>query len=95
MKVENDLNALLPREDWVFVSHALILHGRRVCASRSPRCGSCLLADLCPKVGVGVPAAAPPRSAARADRAAVPAKSPREPKTPVRDARTTTGRRGR
>lgn len=30
----------------------LILHGRRVCTARAPRCGQCVLADLCPKVGV-------------------------------------------
>jgi endonuclease-3 len=95
VKVENDLNALLPREDWVFASHALILHGRRVCTSRSPRCGSCLFADLCPKAGVPVPAASLPRPAKRADRAASPTRSPKEPKAPVRNARTTTGRRGR
>jgi endonuclease-3 len=52
VKVETDLNALLAREDWVFAGHALILHGRRVCASRTPRCASCLLEDLCPKAGV-------------------------------------------
>jgi len=51
-KVERDLNALLPREEWVFAGHALILHGRRTCSSRSPRCPECPLADLCPKVGV-------------------------------------------
>ncbi len=46
VKVEADLNALIPRESWVFAGHALILHGRRVCSARSPRCGSCRLADL-------------------------------------------------
>jgi len=51
-KVELDLNKLIPRERWVWVSHALILHGRQVCASRKPRCGDCSLADLCPKRGV-------------------------------------------
>jgi endonuclease-3 len=51
-KVERDLNALIPRDRWVWISHALILHGRRVCASRKPRCGDCTLADLCPKRGV-------------------------------------------
>ncbi len=51
-KVERDLNALLPRSEWVFAGHALILHGRRVCPSRTPRCPSCPLEDLCPKVGV-------------------------------------------
>jgi endonuclease-3 len=95
VKVEIDLNALLPRQDWVFASHALILHGRRVCSSRSPRCGSCILADFCPRTGVGIPAAAPPKSAARAARAASPAKGPKESKTPARKARTTTGRSGR
>ena len=30
----------------------LILHGRRVCTARAPRCGQCILADLCPQVGV-------------------------------------------
>ena len=51
-KVERDLNRLIPRDRWVWVSHALILHGRRVCGSRKPRCGDCSLADLCPKRGV-------------------------------------------
>jgi endonuclease-3 len=51
-KVERDLNALIPRGRWVWISHALILHGRRVCASRKPRCGDCSLAGLCPKRGV-------------------------------------------
>ncbi|MDX9733093.1 MAG: endonuclease III [Thermoanaerobaculia bacterium] len=51
-KVERDLNALLPREEWVFAGHALILHGRRTCTSRSPRCSGCLLEEICPKVGV-------------------------------------------
>jgi len=51
-KVERDLNALIPRDRWVWISHALILHGRRVCASRKPRCGDCSLEGLCPKRGV-------------------------------------------
>jgi endonuclease-3 len=58
-KVERDLNALVPRERWVFTGHALILHGRRVCSSRAPRCASCPLEELCPKVGVAP--ASPPR----------------------------------
>lgn len=59
VKVESDLNGLVPRRLWVFAGHALILHGRRVCASRSPRCAGCLLADTCPKVGVSLPAPGP------------------------------------
>ncbi|MBI5442643.1 MAG: endonuclease III [Deltaproteobacteria bacterium] len=95
VKVENDLNALLPRSTWVFVGHALILHGRRVCSSRSPRCGSCPVSDLCPKVGVVSTAPAPLRPAARADWATPRKRSPKEPKTPARNSRATTGRRGR
>jgi endonuclease-3 len=51
-KVERDLNGRIPQERWVWISHALILHGRRVCASRKPRCATCSLDDLCPKRGV-------------------------------------------
>ena len=50
--VERDLNAAIPRDRWVWVGHALILHGRRVCSARKPRCAGCTLADLCPKRGV-------------------------------------------
>jgi endonuclease III len=47
-KVEADLQKLFPSEEWVFLHHALILHGRRVCAARKPACGSCAVAELCP-----------------------------------------------
>jgi len=47
-KVEVDLTALFPRERWVFVHHALILHGRRVCLARKPNCAGCALAHWCP-----------------------------------------------
>ena len=47
-RIERDLMALIPREDWTLVSHLLITHGRAVCIARRPRCGECLLADLCP-----------------------------------------------
>ena len=47
-KIESDLMRLLPEEDWTFASHALILHGRRVCAARTPACGRCGLRADCP-----------------------------------------------
>jgi endonuclease-3 len=47
-KVEQDLMPLVPRADWALVSHLLIFHGRRTCIARRPRCGECVLADLCP-----------------------------------------------
>jgi len=51
-KVEAALNAALPRSEWVFVSHSLIAHGRKVCVARKPRCEACPLEDVCPKRGV-------------------------------------------
>ncbi|PNY82905.1 endonuclease III [Deinococcus koreensis] len=53
-KVERDLQTLFPRERWVFLHHALILHGRRICTARAPACGACPMADFCPQVGVGL-----------------------------------------
>mgnify|MGYP006273053805 CR=1 FL=1 len=48
VKVEFDLNALVPPTERGRFSLRLILHGRRVCDARKPACDRCLLADLCP-----------------------------------------------
>ncbi len=48
VKVEADLNALVPPRERGALSLQLILHGRRVCTSRRPRCELCVLADFCP-----------------------------------------------
>jgi endonuclease-3 len=55
-QIEQDLMQLVPRVEWVDLSHRLIHHGRRVCFARRPRCESCSLASVCPKIGVAVPA---------------------------------------
>ncbi len=47
-KIEQDLMALVPREEWALFSHLLIWHGRRVCIARRPRCGECVLNQVCP-----------------------------------------------
>lgn len=47
-RIEADLMALLPRERWPNASLTMILHGRRVCAARRPRCDDCVVEDLCP-----------------------------------------------
>jgi endonuclease-3 len=47
-KIERDLMKLTPREEWIDVSHLLILHGRRVCSARKPNCAECVLNHLCP-----------------------------------------------
>jgi len=51
-KIERDLMALIPREDWTLVSHLLIWHGRRVCIAQRPRCEVCVLRKLCPSARV-------------------------------------------
>jgi endonuclease-3 len=48
VKIEQDLNQLIPEPDWVRAGHELIQHGRRVCVARKPRCRDCPLNDLCP-----------------------------------------------
>ena len=52
VKVEQALMPLIPRDDWTLVAHLLIFHGRRVCLARTPRCESCVLADVCPSARV-------------------------------------------
>ncbi|TCP59462.1 DNA-(apurinic or apyrimidinic site) lyase /endonuclease III [Tumebacillus sp. BK434] len=47
LQTEHDLMKKLPKEEWTFTHHALILHGRRVCAARSPKCEICPLQSIC------------------------------------------------
>lgn len=48
VRIERDLMAVLPREQWPSASLVIILHGRRVCDARRPRCTECVVEDLCP-----------------------------------------------
>lgn len=52
-KVESEVGSLFPKSDWTMLSHRMIWHGRRICHSRTPACGACPLAHLCPSFGVG------------------------------------------
>lgn len=47
-KIEQDLMKLMPPTEWIWFSHALITHGRRVCYARKPDCPHCPVRDLCP-----------------------------------------------
>ncbi len=47
-KIEQDLLRVVPRTDWIIVGHLLILHGRRICSARAPKCPVCPVNDLCP-----------------------------------------------
>jgi len=51
-KVEEDLMGLFPKQNWTFLAHALIQHGRRVCVARKPKCDKCGVEKLCPRAGV-------------------------------------------
>ena len=51
-KIEADLMRQVPRADWIWFAHSLVLHGRAKCGARKPLCGGCELAKLCPKKGV-------------------------------------------
>jgi endonuclease III len=48
VKVELELNKLVPPTERGKLSLRLILHGRRVCIARRPRCEDCVLNDFCP-----------------------------------------------
>ena len=54
VKIERDLQRIVPRADWPRFPHLLIWHGRRVCDARRPRCEDCVLADLCPSSRIAV-----------------------------------------
>ncbi|MGC9554647.1 MAG: endonuclease III [Thermoplasmatota archaeon] len=47
-KIERDLMARFPREEWFALSNLLIAHGRQVCHARNPQCQHCVLRKHCP-----------------------------------------------
>ncbi|HEY1455161.1 MAG TPA: endonuclease III [Candidatus Dormibacteraeota bacterium] len=48
VKIEHQVCSMVPKEEWTGLSMRLILHGRRVCDARRPRCEECVLNDFCP-----------------------------------------------
>ena len=51
VKIELELNPMVPAAERGEFSLRLILHGRRVCIARRPRCHECVLASFCPSAG--------------------------------------------
>ena len=47
-RLEADLMNLVPREKWMRITDLLIVHGRRVCIARKPKCDACVLNKICP-----------------------------------------------
>ncbi len=52
VKVERDLEKIVPKEDWVMFSHWLISLGRGPCNAKKPTCYDCPCSELCPRIGV-------------------------------------------
>ena len=48
VKIEKDLEKLVPKDEWIMFPHFMIFHGRQTCHARSPKCTECVLADICP-----------------------------------------------
>ncbi|HEV8501559.1 MAG TPA: endonuclease III [Casimicrobiaceae bacterium] len=68
VEVENRLEKFVPEEFRHDCHHWLILHGRYVCTARTPKCGECVIVDLCEYRHKNLPKAVPVRAAARAGR---------------------------
>lgn len=51
-KIERDLMAITPQDEWIDLAHLLIFHGRRVCDARKPNCAGCVIRHLCPSARV-------------------------------------------
>ena len=51
-RIEQDLLAVVPEEEWIHFGSAMVLHGRYTCTASAPQCTACVLNDLCPKIGV-------------------------------------------
>ena len=52
VKIEYDLMALFPPEDWTLLGHLMIDHGRAICIARRPKCNDCVLTDICPSAQI-------------------------------------------
>lgn len=53
-KIEKELTLLYRPEDLILAHHTFILHGRRICIAKKPRCSLCPVNKKCPKIGVSV-----------------------------------------
>jgi endonuclease III len=51
-KIEFELMEVIPRERWTMACHQIVYHGRNVCLAKNPKCPTCPVTNLCPKIGV-------------------------------------------
>jgi endonuclease III len=52
VKIEKDLCKIVPKEHWISFSHWIILHGRKTCIARRPKCSECPILGLCARKGL-------------------------------------------
>jgi endonuclease-3 len=76
VEIETDICSMVPAEEWTNLSLRLILHGRRVCVARSPRCPECVLNDICPSAQLGPLRPGPVRRRPQATARTRPSRSP-------------------
>ncbi|MBA3433521.1 MAG: endonuclease III [Actinobacteria bacterium] len=69
VKIERDLQRIVPRPDWARFPHLFIWHGRRVCDARRPLCEECVLEPLCPSSRLALPELRALRSSGASGRA--------------------------
>jgi endonuclease-3 len=50
--IERELNAIIPKKEWINLSHRMIHHGRGICIARRPNCPECPLLAVCHRVGL-------------------------------------------
>jgi endonuclease-3 len=77
VEIEKDICGMVPEDQWTDLSLRLIMHGRRVCIARAPRCPQCVLNDICPSAQLGPLL---PRKAKRATHATARTPRPRSPR---------------
>ncbi|MEK6948371.1 MAG: endonuclease III, partial [Nanoarchaeota archaeon] len=51
-KIREDLEKIIPKDDWAKITWLLKAHGRKICLAPNPYCSKCFLSDICPKNGV-------------------------------------------
>jgi uracil-DNA glycosylase len=75
-KIEQDLMKIVPKDEWVQFGPAMVLLGRYTCTAAKPKCGECVMDDLCPKNGVEETAEALPAKTSTKKKVAADANSP-------------------
>lgn len=51
LKIEKDLMACIPQEEWITLGHRLVAHGRTLCMARNPNCPDCPVREVCTYAG--------------------------------------------